>query len=322
MGKRIDFPHNNRMTQLFFEEAYDYILEKDQEKALDKIRMIYSYNKSAETVYLYSVILAANERYPAALDMANTMKSYYFEDESRLMMYTTLLFYNSQFIEAENIILNKSDRSYPENRKLWDEVYESFKIIQKEYIIRIESMIEETKDKLQNLEKYTYSEQKEIMETAKLLKLTDLQQVAPKIFNSPVLDMLTQRSFLEVLIAKEDPTTYKIRDYNEYREIVPKDSYILIEHPYIRAISTEVEARLDKNPALNDMLHREIISVLSLFYPFIEEAIPDIQYFVDYFVEKYDINDTVTKDIEVKTVDQEKVDETLAILNQMLAEFE
>lgn len=183
-------------------------------------------------------------------------------------------------------------------------------------------MIEETKDKLQNLEKYTYSEQKEIMETAKLLKLTDLQQVAPKIFNSPVLDMLTQRSFLEVLISKEDPTTYKIRDYNEYREIVPKDSYILIEHPYIRAISTEVEARLDKNPALNDMLHREIISVLSLFYPFIEEAIPDIQYFVDYFVEKYDINDTVTKDIEVKTVDQEKVDETLAILNQMLAEFE
>ena len=56
MGNRIEFPHNNRMTQLFFEEAYDYILEKDQEKALDKIRMIYSYNKSAETVYLYSVI--------------------------------------------------------------------------------------------------------------------------------------------------------------------------------------------------------------------------------------------------------------------------
>lgn len=321
MGKRIEFPHNNRMTQLFYEEAYDYILEKNQEKALDKIRMIYSYDKSAETVFLYSVILAANERYSAALDMANTKKSYYFEDESRLMRYTTLLIYNCQFIEAENIILNKSDRIYPENRKLWDEVYEIFKIVQKEYIIHIESLIEETKDKLHNLEKYTYSEQKEIMENAKLLKLTDLQKVAPKIFNSPVLDMLTQRSFLEVLIAKEDPTTYKIRDYNEYREIVPKYSYLLIEHPYINAICDEVSKRLEKNPTLSDMLHREILSVLSLFYPFIEEAVPDIQYFVNYFVQKYDINDTVTKDIEVKTIAQEKVDETIDILNQMYAEF-
>lgn len=317
MGDRIEFPHNQRMSKMYFDEAIAFMDEEEDEKALEKIQKIYAYDKSPDIVQLYASILAVLGRYEEALEMADTEKDLFINSGDFVMTYTVLLLLAERYMEAEYIIGKNIRKSLPSDQKNWQELYDWVKTAQRDAIENQRLRNESVKEMLLEIENYSIEEQFVLLKEAKSLNLSDLQEVAEVLFANSYISGQMQRFFLEILIEKQDPREYDFVHLKSFKTVKPSELYIFREDPHIKKVFAEVTKQLEKYPTLFQSVHVEVMSDLLRLYPFVDETVPDIPYFVNYYVTYYDVNNLVAEKMMASTEAQETVDEWLQFLNKI-----
>ena len=174
---------------------------------------------------------------------------------------------------------------------------------------------EKTKKQLAEISHFSMLEQAEIIEDAKELELKDLQVVATLIFANPFVSGQTQRSFLEVLVEKKDDTIYQFPWFNQQVQIKPRDLHVFSEVNVVKNIDQLLEEKLAKYPSLLEIIKVEVINDLLLLYPFIDETITDLDYWIDYYIKQFDYAEEFNKDVTPHTKEESKMKKQLEQLD-------
>lgn len=314
MGDTIEFPHNQRM---YFEEAQKALVENQLEKALEAIKKVYDKDKGPGVIHLYSTILTLMEDDETALDIAREQEAFFLAHEEYAISYVLLLIKNQIYLEAETIINENLENEHSTFIQNWQQTNVELNRHREESIRLQEQKNQETKDGLMNLETYQPIKQHQILEDAQDLALVDLQEVAPKIFLSPFINGMLQRSLLEVLITKQDDKEYLFTWLNQQRKIKPRELIEFEQDPDLNNILLELEKRTEKQPDLKEPIQTELINDLLILYPFIGEVVTDIPYFVNYYISTYDPNQLITKDTQPETEEQSVLYDWIQYLNQL-----
>lgn len=314
MGDTIEFPHNQRM---FFEEAQKALIENKLNEALEAIQKVYIKDQSPAVIYLYSGILARMEDEEGALEIASEQKDFFLANEEYAITYVLLLVKNQMYLEAETVINENIDNEHSNFNVEWQQLNEEFIRHRDESIRLHENKNQETKAGLMNLESYQPIKQYKILDDARDLALVDLQEVAPKIFMSPFVNGMIQRSLLEILITKQDNQEYLFNWVNQQRTVTPSELTEFEKTPILINILHELEFWTEKQPDLKEPIQTELINDLLILYPFIEEVITDIPYFVKNYIAQYDSNHNISVNTEPETDEQKALDKWIIYLNQI-----
>ena len=314
MGDAIEFPHNQRM---YFEEAQRALAENQLEKALEVIKKVYDKDKGPEVIHLYSTILTLMEDDEPALDIAREQETFFLAHEEYAISYVLLLIKNKMYIEAETIINENLENEHSTFIQHWQQINVELNRHREESIRLQEQKNQKTKDGLLNLETYQPIQQHQILKDAQDLALVDLQEVAPKIFLSPFINGMLQRSLLEVLIMKQDDKEYLFTWFNQQRLIKPNELIEFEQDSDLNNILLELEKRTEKQPDLKESIQTELINDLLILYPFIGEVVTDIPYFVNYYISTYDPNQLIAKDTQPETEEQSALYDWIQYLNQL-----
>lgn len=314
MGDRIEFPHNERM---YFEEAQRALAENQLEKALEAIEKVYDKDRGPGVIHLYSTILALMEDDETALDIASEQKDFFLAHEEYAISYVLLLIKNQMYLEAETIINENLEDEHSTFIQHWQQTNAELIRHRDESIRLQEQKNQKTKEALMNLETYQSIKQQQILEDARDLALVDLQEVAPKLFMSPFINGMLQRSLLEILITKQDDKDYLFTWLNQQRKIKPIALTEFEQDPDLNNILLELGQRTEKQPDLKEPIYTELINDLLILYPFIGEVVTDIPYFVNYYISTYDPNQLIAKDTQPETEEQRALYKWIDYLNQL-----
>ena len=314
MGDTIEFPYNQRM---YFEEAKNALAENQLEKALEAIIKVYDKDKGPEVIHLYSTILTLMEDDETALDIARDQEDFFLAHEEYAITYVLLLIKNKMYLEAETIIDDNLDNQHSTIIQHWQQANVELNKHREESIRLQEQKNQETKDGLINLDTYQPIKQHQILEDARDLALIDLQEVAPKIFLSPFINGMLQRSLLEVLITKQDDKEYVFTWLNQQRTLKPNELSEFDQDPKLNKILFELEKKTEKQPDLKEPIQIELINDLLILYPFINEVVTDIPYFVNYYISTYGSDNLSINDIQPKTAEQNALYDWIQYLNQL-----
>ena len=314
MGDKIEFPFNNRM---YFEQAVEHIEKNEFEAALECIEKVYAENKGNIVNHLYTLILYTLDRFEEALEIASEQKDFYIEQEKHAVLYTTLLIKNQLFLEAEVLIqdhiINTYSFYYPEWHKLEKELELERELINFE----IEMEKNRTKRELTELDSYSPMKQSEIVENARHLELRDLQISATLVFGNPYTSGVTQRGFLELLVEKKDTNEYLFPWFNQQRNIIPNELEVFDQTPTVKQMDQLLEEKLHKYPSMFELVKNEIINDLLMLYPFIEEVITDIDYWINCYIETMDVSNQLEIDTTPLSDEQKEIKKWVEHLNRL-----
>ena len=290
LGDKIDFPFNN---QMYLAKATACIENNDFEQALTYIEKIYATEKSYAINYFYASILYSLERYEEALEIADEYKSAYLKSEEYILVYTILLIKNHQFLEAEAVIQKKKNDPLLFHEQDWQNIQQELQHERESFQMALDLKRKETKNKLLQMDRFSLREQVQLIEEAYTLDLADLQEVAVQLLNHPYISGQLQRGYLEVLIKKGDENCYSFSWFNQIKEVCPKDLKVFNELPILKEMDSILEDKLQKNPSLFQVIKTEIINDFLMIYPFIEETITDISYWVDLYIGYFNTSSTI-----------------------------
>lgn len=311
MSNKIEFPYNNKM---YLRKAIKCIEHNQFEEAEEFIHKVYETNSTLYVNRIYTLVLYTLEKYEDAFDIASEYKQSYLEDENQIFMFVMLLIKNHQFIEAESVIQNKAEIE-PLNKKKWENIKQELETEREQLNLKIERQREETKAKLREIENHSIFEQSEILKNANRLMLEDLQEVARNIFNHPFISGHIQRAFLELLIEMNDENKYSFTWFNEVKEICPNDLKVFDQEPIIYKIIQNLEMKLQKSPSMIEGIKAEVINDLLLLYPFIDEVVTDIDYWVDTYISLFDSFEEHNRPVELENDEQVQLRRWIERLN-------
>lgn len=286
MGEKIEFPLNDKF---YFDQAIEYLMNEDFEKAIDNFEKVYANDNSFELNRLYAASLFTVERVDEALEVANDHKDTYTNSEELGVFYTMVLIKNHLFLEAEVLIQNHLSNSYSPFLIEWETANKELEKERDIVQLKKEQRIEECVKELNVIESFPPIKQSEIIETAHIVDLSELQIVANRIFINPQISPTTQKAFLELLITKEDPNNYTFNWIDGPRKVVPKELKTFEEVEIMKQVLSILESKLEKNPSFIESIRAEMINDLLILYPFSDEIITDAELWVELYLESFDL---------------------------------
>jgi len=301
LGEKIEFPFNNEM---YLKKATICIEKNDYEQALIYIEKVYETDKDFSINYFYTFVLFTLEKYEQALKIANDYKDSYLKSEHHILLYTMLLIKSHQFLEAEVIIQQHQTETSLFYEQEWVNIEQELNSERERLKLEIEMKRNATKNKLSQISSYSLIEQIQVIEEARSLPLEDLQEVAVQIFSNPFVAGQIQRGFLERLIELNDENYYEFSWFNQIKKVCPNDLKTFNELPILQEIDSTLEDKLQKNPSLFQVTKTEIINDLLMLYPFVEETITDISYWLDLYIAYF--SELTSFDLEKAPLDSEQ----------------
>lgn len=314
MGDKIEFPHNDRM---YFEQAVNHVASNQFEEALNCMETVYASQQNPTTNHLYAFILYTLERYEEALEIADEQKAFYVENEKNSLLYTMMLIKNQLYLEAEVLIQEGLSTVDPLVLAEWKNLERELNSARERSRIEMEAHKKKIKSELSEIASYSPIKQSEMIEEARVLELEDLQEIAPMIFSNPMVSPLTKRAYLEDLVEKQDPNEYNFLWFDQQRKVIPIEIDWFDQTPTVNELDDILEQKLHKHPSLLEVVRVEIVNDLLLLYPFIEEIVTDLDYWVDCYVSALDFSEQLEVDSQPKTGEQEKLNEWVQKFHQM-----
>jgi len=314
MGDKIEFPFNDKM---YFKQAIAHIEKSEFERALEKIEKVYANDKRHAVNHLYTSVLYTLERYGEALDIAKKAKDFYIKNEKNTILYTMLLIKNQLFLEAEVLIQQHLDDTVTVYKSEWENLQKELNLERELVNFEIDMQKKSTQKELFEIETYSPMKQAEIIRQARDLDLAVLQKAASKIFSHSYTTDVVQRAFLETLVEKEDTNEYIFPWFNQQRKIIPKALTVFEQVPLVSQMDELLAKKMEKAPSLFDVVKVEIMNDLLLLYPFIEETITDIDYWVDCYIAQFDFTDELDTHTTPQNAEQETMQTWISHLNQM-----
>ena len=314
LGDRIEFPFNNRM---YFEQAVEAFEKSDFDQALEYIEKVYANDKGNKVNHFHTLILYSLERFEDALEIANEQKDFYYNNEKSLLLYTTILIKNRLFLEAEVLIQeNIKDKTSMFSTE-WENLEKELHLERELVKFKLEKQKKRTKRELIELENYSPMKQAEILGNAEELDLKDLQEVARIIFGNPHVTGMTKRAYLEILVKKEDTNTYGFPWFNQQKELAPSQLSVFDQNPIVNQVIQQLEMEAQKVPSLLEVIKIELMNDLLMLYPFIEEVITDVDYWVEAYISNFDPSNLIEKDTVELSESEETMEQWMDHLNQI-----
>jgi len=313
MGDKIEFPFNDKM---YFKQALGHIEKNEFEQALDKIEKVYANDKREAVNHLYVSVLYTLERYEEALDIAQKAKDFYINNEKNTILYTMLLIKNQLFLEAEVLIQQHLDGTVSAYEEKWENLEKELNLERELVNFEIDMQKKSTQKELFDIDSYSPMKQAKIVRKAHNLDLSFLQKIASKVFSSLTTTETVQRAFLEILIEKEDPKEYIFPWFNQQRKIIPKKLSVFEKVPIVRHMDELLAQKLEKAPSLVEVVKVEIINDLLLLYPFIEETVTNVDYWLDCYIAQFDFTNELDIHPFPKNEKQETMQTWINHLNQ------
>lgn len=304
MGDTIEFPYNSRA---YFIKATEYIENEKYEKALEMIEKVYMHESTLEISHLYINILYALKDYEKALEIANDFSESYLNNEEYTISYVKVLIKNRLFIEAEALIQNYSENVHSVYYSIWIHLKEELKLEREQYIKQVEFEKGETKRELLELEMHSPFKQSSIVKKAQQLDLKTLQEIGPIIFSNHYITGIIKRAYLEILVEKNDDKEYLFPWFNQERKIIPNQFSVFEQDPIYKDVQKNLNEVLLKNPDLYEPIQNEIVTDLLLLYPFTEEVVTDVEYWVKTYVADIAYSVELTVDVRPKNEEQRKL---------------
>jgi len=314
MGDKIEFPFNDKM---YFKQAIAHIEKHEFERALEKIEKVYDNDQRHAVNHLYTSVLYTLERYEEALDIASKDKDFYMKNEKNTILYTMLLIKNQLFLEAEVLIQQHLDDAGTVHEIEWDNLQKELNLERELVNFEIDMQKRSTQKELFEIHTYSPMKQAEIIRQAHDLDLTVLQKAAFNIFSHSYTTDVVQRAFLEVLVEKGDPNEYIFPWFNQQRKIIPKNLTVFEQVPIVRQMDEVLREKLEKAPSLFDIVKVEMMNDLLLLYPFIEETVTNVDYWVNCYIAQFDFTHELGIDTTPQTAEQETMQAWINHLDQM-----
>lgn len=312
MSDTIEFPLND---YTYYNKAREHINNEEFKKAYETIIKVKDKNPAAS--YLEAFALYHLDEIEEALEVTLEHKEYYVDSEKHALFYVLLLLENDIFLEAEahisNYLTNTQGSFHEEWKMLNIELYNQ----RERYNERIKKIKSETKMALLDIGSYSIFEQTEIIKSASMLDLIDLQTIAQSILNHYNLSPHNQRAFLEVLIGKNDSSKYLFTWFSQQKEIIPNQLKRFEETKELNEIDAVLTNKLTKHPHLFDLIFTEIVNDLLLLYPFSDEIVLDVEYWVMKYIQLFSEEFDDTFECGVSSVARNVMDEWFARLSQL-----
>lgn len=285
LAEKIVFPLDNeaclRKARIFFEED-------NEDEAVKYIDKAYTLDNNIETNIFYAAVLAHYQRYPEALEIMQLEKEFYMNNEKFATIYTDVLINNQKFLEAEYVI-QKYKRDFSSGDPL---VWEKFEQTLIQAIETFNFDVSERRDgvikALGELGRYPSLTQVRKIRDAEMLELSDLQELASYILINSEVDESVRRSFLELLIEKGDKNTYLFLWFDQIKKVCPANVEKFNDVKLVYQLNDLAETKLAKYPDLLVRVKMEMLHDLLLLYPFIEEVISDLNFWLDAYINKLD----------------------------------
>lgn len=314
LGDKIEFPFNDRM---YFEQAVESIERNDFEAALENIEKVYANDKSNGVNHFYTLVLYTLDRFEEALEIANEQKNFYYQNEKHTVLYTNLLIKNQLFLEAEVLIQEHIENIHSIYHAEWQNLEKELNLERELVNYELEMQKKTTKRELGELENYSPMKQSEIIGNARDLELKELQEFARLIFFNPHTTGVTKRAFLELLVEKQDPNTYLFPWFDQQKEVVPRELEVFEHSPIVEVVDQIIEQKLHKYPSLFEIVKVEVINDLLMLYPFMEEVILDIDYWVGVYIDYFDAENQLEVQVSPQSKEQDEMKKWIEYLNQI-----
>lgn len=312
LADKIIFPLD---SAAYLRKSRKYLKEGKDEEALHSIEKAYELNKDIQINLYYVLMLSQLERYEEALDIMSKEKHFYTNNESHALFYTKVLIKVQRFIEAEYIIQKYKNDPATIHERAWN--YSEQDLIEEREKTNIELSVrrENIKRSLRELEQYSHMVQVRKAKDAQILDLPELQEVAPVILISSAISETVQRSFLELLIQKDDQNIYSFQWFNQIKKVCPAELPKFSEIELVDEISKMIEEKLVKYPDLEIRVKIEMMHDLLLLYPFIDETITDVDFWVDAYINTLDFFNYVKIKPMIITEEQQEMMKWIDYLN-------
>lgn len=312
LAKKINFPLD---SVAYLRKGKSFLREGKNEEALDSIKKAYGLNSDIQTNLFYAMMLSRFERYEDALEIMDQEKSMYVNDEIHAIFYTKTLVKTQRFIEAEYIIQKYKHDPKRIDERTWENLEQD--LIDEREKANLEASVrrERIKKSLRELEQYSHMVQVRKVRNAEILDLSELQEVAPIILVSNDISGTVQRYFLELLIHNGDQNVYSFQWFNQLRTVCPAELPKFDEIELFHVVLEAIGEKLTKYPDLKDRVTIEMMHDLLLLYPYIEETIKDVDFWVDAYISELDFFNHVKIKRIVATEEQQEMMKWINYLN-------
>lgn len=302
-------------SEAYFRKARVFFREGKAEQAIDCLSTAYELSDDLKINIFYSFVLAHNEQYEKALEIMNEEKAFYQNTEAHAVLYTKVLVEMEKFIEAEYIIQKYLRESPVKENATWKMLEQELDKAREKINLEESKRKEKIRYSLGTLKEYSHQKQIRTIHDAELLDLADLQEVAPSILISSDIGGIIKGGLLELLIEKKDPETYSFLWFNQMKEVSPTKLPKLNEVSLVQELSELLEEKLMKHPTMNFRIQFELMHDLLLLYPYIEETITDIDFWLDAYISELDYFEHVKIQRIASTEEEKKMMEWIKHLN-------
>lgn len=312
MSEKINFPLD---SAAYLRKGRQFFNEGKNKEAFDFIEKAYELDNDIEINFYYAFMLSQFERYEEALEVMIQEKSIYVNSEKYATFYAKMLIKTKRFIEAEYIIQKYKYDSVIIYERTWENLERELMEEREKANLEESARRERIKKELRELDQYSNMVQARKAKEAEILDLSELQEVASIILVSNDISGTVQRYFLELLIRKGDQNTYSFQWFNQMKEVCPAVLPKFSDIKLIDKIFETMEKKLSKYPDLETRVRIEIMHDLLLLYPYIEETITDVDFWVDAYISTLDYFNYMKIKPMIITEEQQKMREWIDYLN-------
>lgn len=314
MGNRIEFPLNGK---IYFKKGIKAFENGEKKKAIKYLDKAFKLTQSPEVNFYYAFVLASYKKYKKALKIMNKIEKSYINNEKQAIFYTEILIKNGKFVEAEHIIQNYQLNLTAREEDLWGKLAETLDKKRKSYNVENNSDKIKLVESLKNISTFPPLIQSKKIKEAKKLDLQDLQKLAPMILVDNQIDEISRRAYLELLIQRRDKEDYSFLWFGQIKNVSPIDLPRFDDIKIVHNIIKILKEKLIKFPDLYHLIETEIMHDLLLLYPFIEEVIKDVDFWIDLYVDHLDFYEHNKKSRKAVTKDELKMKEMIDYLNTL-----
>ena len=314
LGNRIEFPLNGK---IYFKKGVEAFELGKKEKAMKYLEKAFDCTGNSEVNLYYAFVLSVYQRYEEALAVMNEKKEFYKSSENHASFYVEILIKNNLFLEAEYIIQKYQLNPVAEDDQVWKRLEQELDNIRLQYNLELEANKKELKQSLRELANYSPFVQSQKVDEAELLDLSELQELAPMILINPQLDGKARRAYLELLVQRKDENDYPFLWFDKIKTVCPKEIEKFGEIETVKNIQILLERKLAKYPELYYWVEVEIIHDLLLLYPYIDEVITSIDFWVDLYIMELDLFHHLDIKLIAKTEEEKNMKEKVNYFHQL-----
>lgn len=311
LGDKIVFPLNGKR---YFEKGTEAFEKGEREKAIKYLDKAFKYTNNTEVNLYYAFVLSVYEDYKKTLEVMNQKKDFYINNEKQASFYTEILIKNEHFLEAEYII-QKYLLNLTTVPKIWKKLEEELDAERKMFNIEEKERKRELIKSLSNLSADTSLVQSKKIKEAETLDLETLQKLAAGILIDYQIDAKVRRAFLELLVRRKDKKSYSFLWFEQVRELCPANLKTFDDIDLVHELKARLKEKLIKYPDLYYLIDTEMTHDLLLLYPYIDEVIEDLDFWLDLYIVKLDFYNHSNTTRMAVTKEELKMKETVEYLH-------